>query len=186
MQQAVQRKSFSVNEYHKMIETGILGEDDHLELIKGDIINMAAIGCYHAACVDKLNMLFMINLAGKVIVRVQNPIVFEDKSEPEPDISLVKPRTDFYAKKLPGPEDVFLIIEVADTPIGYDRESKIPIYAGAGIQESWLVNLTDICVEVYTEPDKGDYRNIRKYKKGDIIRPVEFPDMKIEVSDIFG
>ena len=179
-----ERKIFTTDEYHRMIEAGILGEDDRLELIKGEIIRMAAIGSYHAACVKRLNRLFVRTLSEKVIVGVQDPVSIGDDSEPEPDIALLKPRSDFYAERHPQPEDVFLIIEVSDTSLESDRREKLPLYARAGIGEVWIVNLRDACVEVYTKPSGRGYEGNRLIRKGSVIAPKAFPDVDIRVDNI--
>jgi len=179
-----QRKTFTTDEYHRMIEAGILGEDDRLELVRGEIISMAAIGSYHAACVKRLNRLFVRTLSEMVIVGVQDPVGIGEDSEPEPDIALLKPRSDFYAERHPRPEDVFLIVEVADTSLESDRREKVPLYAEAGIGEVWIVNLRDGCVEVYTEPSGDGYEGIRILRKGSAIAPKAFPDAEIDVEKI--
>lgn len=180
----IQRKMFSVAEYHYMTETGILKEDDRLELIEGEIINMAAIGSHHAACVDRLNRLFVTSLGEKAIVRIQGPFTIGDFSEPEPDVLLLKPRNDFYTKAHPSPEDVLLIIEVSDTTLEYDLNFKIPLYARAGIREAWIVNLRETSVEVYSTPSKQGYKMLRKNYEGDILTVNSFPDIKIAVDEL--
>ncbi|MDM8522994.1 Uma2 family endonuclease [Desulfococcaceae bacterium HSG8] len=176
-----QRKTFTTDEYHRMIETGILKEDDRLELVRGEIIYMAPIGSHHAACVKRLNRLFARTLSEMVILGVQDPVSIGEDSEPEPDITLLKPRPDFYAERHPRSEDVFLIVEVADTSLESDRREKLPLYARAGIGEVWIVNLRDGCVEVYSEPSGGKYQGIRILRKGSAIAPEAFPDTEISV-----
>lgn len=119
-------RRFNVAEYYRMAEAGILGED-RVELIEGVIVEMAAMGSRHAACVDRLNRLLSGMVGHEKIVRIQSPIHLDDDSEPEPDLSLLKPREDFYSQEHPGPDDVLLAIEVADTPIEYDIEVKLPL-----------------------------------------------------------
>jgi len=183
----IRRKMFTTDEYHRMREAGILGEDEHLELIRGEIIFMAAaIGSYHAACVDKLNRIFARNLPESIIIRVQNPVRIREHSEPEPDIALLKPRQDFYAEAHPGPEDVLLIVEVSDSSLEYDRETKLPLYAKAGIGEAWIVNLKDGCVEVYTKPSEQGYDVLRKFRKGMTVVSDSFPDVHVSVDEIIG
>ncbi|QTA90596.1 Uma2 family endonuclease [Desulfonema magnum] len=183
----VRRKMFTTDEYHRMTELGILGEDDHLELIEGDIIQMAAaIGSYHASCVDRLTQLFAANFAGKAIVRVQNPVSIGKHSEPEPDIALLKFRENFYAETHPGPKDVLLIVEVSDSTLKYDRETKLPLYAKAGIKETWIINLQEGCVEVYTGPSKQGYDTLRKFRKQTVITSDSFPDLHLSADDIMG
>ncbi|MCP4398639.1 MAG: Uma2 family endonuclease [bacterium] len=182
----VHHKTFCVDEYHRMAEAGIFSHNEHVELISGEIIAMVPIGSYHASQVDKFTRFFVKNIAEKAIVRVQNPIYIDEHSEPEPDVVLVKPRTDFYAAHHPEPKDVLLIVEVSDSSLDYDRDVKLPIYAHAGIQESWIVNLQEACVEVHSEPSKHGYAAMRKYYHGKKITPAMFPNVSIAVDDIFG
>ena len=183
----VQRKRFTAAEYHCMAEAGILRKQDHLELIKGDIIYMAAaIGSQHAACVNRLNRLFTRLLSDMAIIGVQNPVSIGEHSEPEPDIALLKPRPDFYAQSHPEPEDVLLIAEVSDTSLGYDRETKLPLYAKSGIKEAWIVNLKEECVEVYTNLSEQGYDTLKKFRKGMTVTPSCFPDVEIPVDEIIG
>lgn len=148
----VQRRVFTVDEYHRMVEAGILSEDDGVELIEGEIITMSPIGSQHAACVKKLHALLHRQVQQRAILGAQDPVRLDEYSEPEPDIALLKRRDDYYARSHPTPEDVFLIIEVAETFAEYDRRIKLPLYARAGIPEVWLVNLPERIVEVYSEP----------------------------------
>ncbi len=177
---------FNVKEYHKLVERNILHEDDRVELIDGRIIDMTPIGSKHAACVGRLNRLFNMKLQTRVIVQVQNPIQLDDQSEPQPDIALLKNRDDFYAEKLPTADDILLVIEVADSSLEYDRETKIPLYARANIQEVWLVNLMENTVEVYSDPSPDGYNTITKRRHNQTISPKSFPDMTAVASEIFG
>ncbi len=180
----IQRKMFSIAEYQHMTETGILNENDRLELIEGEIVNMAAIGSHHAACVDRLTRLFVTGLGKKAIVRIQGPFTIGEFSEPEPDVLLLKPCNDFYTNVHPGPEDVLLVVEVSDTTLDYDRNFKIPLYARAGIREAWIVNLQETYIEVYSTPSKQGYKMLRKYYEGGILTVSSFPDIKIAVDEL--
>jgi len=125
------KRLFNVDEYHRMAATGVLSESDRVELIGGEILEMSPIGRRHAACVDRLTRLLVIRLGETAIVRVQNPIALGQHSEPQPDVSLLRPRDDFYASGHPSPEDVLLVIEVCETSIDYDRDIKLPEYAAS-------------------------------------------------------
>jgi Uma2 family endonuclease len=182
----VQKKMFTADEYHRMAGAGIFGEDDHIELIEGEIVRMAAIGSRHAACVGRLTQLFVTRFLGKAIVWGQNPVRIGNYSEPEPDIALLNPREDFYARSHPGPGDVLLIVEVSDSSLEYDREVKLPLYAKAGIREVWIVNLKTSCVEVHTNPSGNEYQNVRIFHRGSVLRPGVFPDAEITVDEIIG
>jgi Uma2 family endonuclease len=180
------RRKFTVEQYHKMIESGIFTEDDRLELIRGEIIEMSPIGTKHAACVNRLINL-LVQLLGKcVIVAAQNPIALNNNSEPQPDVALLKPRDDFYETAHPQPQDIFLLIEVADATVMYDREAKIPLYAEAHIIEVWLVDINEQIVEVYQQPAAAGYQHIRKFTSGQTLSIPAFPNMNISVNDIFG
>ena len=124
----LEQRLITVYEYHKMEESGILTEADKVELLNGQIIHMSPIGSHHAACVEKMDEYLKKLLAGKAMVRAQNPIVLDDLSEPEPDISIVKFKENYYADQHPIPSEIYLVIEVADTSLEKDREAKLPLY----------------------------------------------------------
>jgi Uma2 family endonuclease len=135
------RRLFTVAEYHKMAEAGILSEDDRVELLEGEIVAMSPIGSRHAGLVNRLNRLFSQRAGDQVVVSVQNPVRLGGYSEPQPDLALLRPRADFYTSSHPGPEDVLLAVEVAETSAAVDREVKVPLYARFGVPEVWLVDL---------------------------------------------
>ena len=164
---ALTRRTFTVDEYHKMAEAGILHEDDRVELIEGEIINMTPIGSRHTACVKKLNRLFAELLGSEVIISVQDPLRLGDTSEPEPDIALLRPRPDFYAERHPSADDTLLVVEVADTSLVYDREVKVPLYARAGLAEVWLVDLVQQQVLVHRNPAAQGYQEVHAKRSGD-------------------
>jgi Uma2 family endonuclease len=184
MQQA--RRRFTVDEYHKMGEAGILSEDDRLELVDGEIVEMSPINIPHATCVDLLTMLFAPLLAGKGIVRIQNPIFIDNINEPQPDVALLKRRAYWDQEQHPGPDDILLLIEVADATVRSDRHDKIPRYARAGIVEVWLVNLPKGIVEVYSDPMGGKFRSIQRIGKEDSITLKALPDLTVSVADFLG
>ena len=146
------RRKFTTQEYHQMVDSGIIATDERIELLKGEIIAMSPIGIKHAACVRRLNNILSQHLTGEAIIDIQNPLELDNLSEPQPDIALLKPRADFYATAHPQSEDIFLIIEVADKTLKSDREVKIPLYAKNQIAEVWLVDLNGESIEVYREP----------------------------------
>ena len=177
---------FTVDDYHRMAQAGILSEDDRVELIEGEIVMMSPIGSRHAACVRRLLHLFVHGVGDKAIVAVQDPICLEEHSEPQPDISLLKPRKDLYAHKHPGPEDVLLLVEVAEMSAGYDREVKVPLYARYGIKEVWLIDLEAEAVEVCRGPSAAGYQERVIMKRGDALSPGAFPDITLPVDEILG
>ena len=181
----LETRLLSIEDYHKMIEAGILTEDERVELLAGNIVPMSPIGNKHILCVNRLNRL-LSKLAGEIaIVSVQNPISLSSHSEPEPDISLWKGPIDQYDTHLPQPEDIYLVIEVADSSLSKDRDIKLPLYAEAGIPELWLVDLASSCVEIYTEP-KGKVYSLRRIaQRGDHIA-LAVLGTEIAVEDMFG
>lgn len=180
------RKLFTVDEYHNMIDAGILTEDDRLELLGGEIVEMSPIGSRHAATVKRLNQLFSKQYSGKAIISVQDPIQTDIFTEPEPDLALLKPRADFYAGSHPEPGDVLLVVEVAETSVYSDREVKIPLYAKAGIREVWLVALAEQYVEVHTNPisERSEYGSVIRLVPGQSVSPAAFAGTKFEVGTI--
>jgi Uma2 family endonuclease len=180
------RRHFSVTEYYRMAEAGVFTEDDRVELIEGEIVEMNPIGSRHAACVGRLTELLGQLVAGNAIVWVQNPVQVNDYSEPLPDVALLKRRDDFYAQANPQAADVLLIIEVADSSVGYDRGIKIPLYARAGIAEAWLVNLPEETIEIYTGPVREAYNEIRVAKRGESIASKSVPGLMIDVDAVLG
>lgn len=180
------RKLFTVSEYHQMIETGVLKEDDRVELLNGEIIEMFAIGPRHASRVDRLNELLTAKLRKVAIVRVQSPITLSDYSEPQPDLTLLKRRADFYVDGHPMPADVLVVIEVADSTVEKDRRSKVPTYALAGIPETWLIDLVEDRIEVHSNPYNGVYQEVRIIQRGQKIISRSLPQLKLKADEILG
>jgi Uma2 family endonuclease len=180
------RRPFTTTEYHRLIEAGILTEDERVELIDGELIKMAPIGPRHAACVNRLDEFLRDEIKKLAIVSAQNPIQISEHSEPQPDIALLKRRDDFYAQDHPSPEDVLVEIEVADTTAESDREVKIPTYARAGIAEAWLIDLYNDRIEVHTRPASGVYQEVRIVLRGQRVTSISIPQLKLKADDILG
>ncbi len=180
------RRRFTVEEYHRMAEAGILGEDDRVELIEGEITEMTPIGRRHAATVKRLIKLFVSAFGNNAVVGAQDPVVLDEHSEPQPDIELLHPKADFYASGHPMPEDVFLLVEVAYSSADPDRRVKVPLYARNGIAEAWLVDLEQETITVYRDPSPDGYRTVRVFRCGEQIAPAAFPDRSLAVADIMG
>lgn len=180
------RRLFTVDEYYQMARAGILTEDDRVELLEGEIVQMTPIGSRHAACVDRLTELFSRHIAERAIVRVQSPVRLSERSEPQPDLTLLRRRSDFYAGHHPGPEDVLLLVEVAETSAEPDRGIKLPLYARAGISEVWLVDLGAGAIEVYRRPSREGYQETFTVRRGDPVSPATFPDVRLAAAGIFG
>ncbi len=184
MSTVVATRRFSVEEYHRMAEVGILKPGDRVELLDGDIIPMAPMSSRRAAAVSKIVEWLQRTFAGCAAVRVQSPITLNEHSEPEPDVALLQPRPDHYAEAHPTPQDVFLVIEVAQSSLGHDRNVKIPEYARAGVTEVWLVNLEARHVEVFREPTPLGYGAKTVRRRGQSVAPQAFPDATVTVDDL--
>ncbi len=180
------RRPFTVADYARMRETGILKEDDRVELIDGEVRLMSPIGPLHAAIVNRLTAFISRHLGETVILSVQNPIQLHDYSEPQPDLALLQPRDDFYVHGHPRPDDVFLVIEIVNSSIDYDRDEKIPQYAEAGIAEAWLIDVNHQTIEQYTQPRSGGYRNKLIVAFDEIIIAQTLPQLQIPIERIFG
>jgi Uma2 family endonuclease len=175
---------FSVSDYYAMAEAGILTEDERVELINGEIIEMSRIGSRHASAIYSLEYLVPGQLGGRAIAGAQNPLRLHGDVEVQPDFMILKLRDDFYASAHPGPEDVLLLIEVSDTTLDSDRNEKLPLYANAGIPETWIANIPERVVEVYTNPVNGVYTNRQVFSVGESVSPSAFPDISLPVSRI--
>ncbi|MCC7104872.1 MAG: Uma2 family endonuclease [Chloroflexi bacterium] len=186
MTQLPTRRLFTVDEYVQMGAVGILGEDDRVELVEGEVFRMPPIGSRHAACVERVRRRLERGAVGQLDVRVQNPIRLDDFSEPVPDVVIVQPRADFYAARHPGPRDVFLVIEVSDTSAGYDRSKKAALYGRAGIPEMWLLDLTRGLIEVRTFPGPAGYQNLHVLRRGDTLAPLALPELVIDGAELLG
>ena len=186
MEAALQRRRFTADEYHRMAEAGVLRADDRVELVDGEIVEMSPIGSRHAACVDRLMVLLSRSLAGQGILRVQGPVRLDPHSEPQPDLSILRSRADFYASAHPGPGDVLLMVEVADASLRYDRDIKVGLYARAGIPETWLVDLQNERVDVFTQPTPQGYRTSRQIRRGERLASQALPAASLPVDEILG
>ena len=180
------KRRFSAKEFYKMAKAGVLCEDDRVELVDGEIVEMAAIGSYHAGCVLSLNMLFTQKVGDRVLVNVQNALKIDGFSVFQPDLAILLPRDDFYMNSHPTPKDVLLIIEVSDSSVDYDRNVKIPRYAQAGVPEVWQVNLPYGFVDTFSDldPENVRYRSTQRFSPGQQIVPAMLSDISLEVSQI--
>ena len=151
------RHRITVNDFHRMADVGILRRDERVELIDGQIIDMLPIGQLHAALVAVLAKAFHDAVGNSAIVWVQNPIVLDDTSEPQPDIALLEPREDYYSARSPQPSDVMLLVEVADTSLDHDLTAKVPRYASAGVREVWVIDAATRQTHRFRKPAEGTY-----------------------------
>ena len=170
----LKHRCFTVADFHRMGEAGILGEDERLELIEGEIIEMTPIGSPHGGRVNQLNRLLTQAVGELAVVAVQNPVVLSEHSEPEPDLALLRPRADFYTSSHPQASDVLLLIEVADSSLPTDRDIKVPLYARHGIPEVWIVAIGEHQVLRFALPDQGAYQ-VRETI--DLSRPTSVPGL---------
>lgn len=173
---------WSVDEYHRMAASGLLDETDRVELIEGELVDMAPIGSRHAFRVDRIARALQFAMGRAFLVRVQNPILLDEQSEPQPDIAVVKDRN--YAEAHPSAADILLIVEVSDSTLEYDREVKLGLYARCEIPEAWLLDVRSGELTIYREPAEGQYRLIRKPTAAESVSFAFAPDVAIAVSEL--
>ena len=181
---APQRRKFTVAEYYRMAEVGILRPEERVELIEGEIIVMPPIGPGHAGEVNRLNHRFSYPDNDRFIVHIQNPVQLVDGSELQPDIALLRYRQDYYGTAHPTPADVLLVIEVADSSLEFDRGVKAHLYGRAGVPETWVKNLPEDCIERFTEPGPEGYAQHSVHRRGETLTPVSLPDLELPVADL--
>ncbi|ELR70510.1 hypothetical protein C900_03669 [Fulvivirga imtechensis AK7] len=172
-----------MEEYYRMAEVGILTENDKVELIHGEIIEMSPVGSKHAAVVDRINNVLKSLIKDRAIIRVQSPVLLNDLNQPEPDVTILKPSDNYYSESHPGPDDIFILVEVADSSLPYDRQIKLPLYASAGVPEFWLVNLEKQEIEIHRSPSKNVYKKIEIFQPDDDISCF---DHKVNVRSLLG
>ncbi len=179
------RHRLTVDDYYRMAEVGILDHESRVELIDGEIIDMAPPGSAHAATVLYLTQVLVRAVGDRALVLAQNPVRFSKYSEPQPDLALLLPRDDFYRERHPQPADVLLIVEIAATSLRFDRETKLPLYAKHGVPEVWILDLDAKQLEIYREPSAAGYR--RRLERRDIesIAPTALPTVALRVGALF-
>jgi Uma2 family endonuclease len=180
-----QHHRLTVSDYHRMGQTGIFSVNDRVELIEGEIIDMAPIGSSHAGTVKFLANALRRATGDQAVISVQDPVFLDRHTEPQPDIALLRPRDDFYRTSHPRPEDVLLVIEVADSTLRYDREVKAPLYARHGIPELWIVDLENRCLEVFRAPAEAGYQEVRGIERPDMLTPIALPELSIDLKGLF-
>ena len=166
----LKRYRFSVGDYHRMAELQFFPTGQQIELLNGEIVEMSPINSKHAFAVDQLTEWLVLHLHQHALIRVQNPVFLDEFSEPEPDLTVAKRRKDLFKTAHPRPEDILFLIEIADSSLAKDRTVKLPLYAAAGIPETWLVDLEGECVEVHTEPSANGYGKTQVFRKGEMIQ----------------
>ncbi len=180
----LKKRCFTVYEYWRMGELGVLAPDEKLELIDGEIFKkMSPVGLPHIWCVMRLTKIFERVLGNKVFVSVQNPLRLDDYNEPEPDVVLFPLEV---MNRQPTARDALLVVEVSDSTLNIDRNVKLPLYARFDVVEVWIVNLSEKRLEAYREAKEGLYRQVKVYDETEVISPVKFPDVSFSVGEILG
>ena len=178
------RRRFDTEEYHRMVEARVLSEDDRVELVEGEIVEMTPIGARHVNCVNRLTRVLSRYAGDNYLVSVQNPLRLDEDTEPQPDLALLRESDD--PGELPAAGDVALVVEVAETSLRYDRETKLPLYAKVGIPEVWIFDLNGETVEVYSAPGPGGHTRIEKYGRGQEFHSESLPELTLEVGNVLG
>ena len=179
---ALAQHKLDVDDYYRMADAGIFREDDRVELIDGKIIDMAPIGQGHVASVNGLNRALVMACGDQAIVSVQNPARLDRLNVPQPDFAVFRPRADFYAAgEPPGPADVLLLVEVADSSLRYDRTVKLPLYARAGIAEAWIVDLKRRVLHAHRRPADGEYAEITTHHPGGRLALAAAPEITVRL-----
>jgi Uma2 family endonuclease len=182
----VTKKLFTVDEFQRMSDAGILPETGRFELIRGEIIEMPSPGSPHSSRVKRLNRLFTVRLGDSAIVSVQDPFIIDLYSEPFPDVAILRPRDDFYEAAHPGPQDVLLVVEVSHHSASYDKNVKAPLYAEAHVPEYWQVDVVKELVTVRADPKDNEYHTVRIFRRGETIQSAQLPGASFTVDEILG
>jgi len=177
----IAKRLFTVHDYHRMVDAGILREGERVELIRGEVMRMSPINPPHNGTIHRANQALGRIVGDRAIVGVQGSIRLDEYDEPQPDLYLLRPKNDFYTSRHAGPADILLIIEVADSSIEYDRTIKMRLYAETGVPEYWISDLQNDCVVSYSDADGATYRTVRQFRRGEKLTPVLLPDCSIPV-----
>jgi Uma2 family endonuclease len=180
----VRPRPWTTDEYHRIAEAGVLGEDDRVELIEGEIVEMSPVGWRHVAAVNAVTRLLSRHAGDGLVVSVQNPVCLSERSEPQPDVALLSWGDPRQVRRLPSASDAPLLVEVADTSAAYGRTVKLPLYARAGVPEAWLVDLETDVVEVHTEAADSGYAAVATYRAGDVVTSVTVPGLTVRAGEI--
>lgn len=180
-----QRHAISAVEYLRMGEGGVFAPEARLELIEGEIVEMAPIGSPHAGVVMILNRLFNRTAGDLAIVLVQSPLIVGDRSVPQPDLALLRPRADSYTRSHPTTADVLLVVEVSDTTLPFDLGRKIPLYARCGITEAWVIDLSERAVRVFRDPSPSGYRASFTLQGDESVTALALPAIVVPVAALF-
>ena len=179
-------RRFTVAEYMRLAESGILAEDERIELIRGEIVETPPISIAHVSTKNRLVALLTRTFAERTLVGINNPVQLYEFSLPQPDVVLLRLKENYYSDRHPGPNDVLLVVEIADASVDYDRWVKAPLFGSACVMEYWIVNLPERQFEVFREPRPDGYRTMTRYLPGDTLTPLALPDVVLKVEDILG
>ncbi len=177
----IELRLWTVEEYHRMAEAGIFDEDERVELLEGKIICKDKIGTVHRSATGRINYLLQNWLENQAWILVKNSIQLDNYSEPEPDIAVVKIDSLDYAGHHPTADEVYLVIEVADTTFKKDCETKGKAYAAAGIIDYWVLDVINRQLHVFREASDNGYKSEVILKENESISPLNFPDFNIDI-----
>jgi Uma2 family endonuclease len=180
----ITRHRITVDEYYRMVEVGLLAPDARVELIEGEIIDMAPIGNLHGGTARQIGELLSQAVGSQAIVSLELPVRLSKASEPQPDISVLKRRTDYYKSAHPTAEDTLLVIEISKTTLRYDREIKVPLYARHGIPEVWVVDLKGSQILFFRTPTAGAYADVSSTKTPGVVTLSALPDVTLDLSAV--
>jgi Uma2 family endonuclease len=181
---APSRVRITVDQFHRMGEVGILPPENRIELLDGEMINMAPIGSRHADTVNRLAAAFLRIVADAAVVSIQNPVQLSSLDEPQPDLTVLRQKPEGYRDALPTAADVLLLVEVSDTTLQYDREEKLPLYAKHGVAEVWIMDVAGKRLEVYRDPVSAQYRLKLERTARDTISPLAYPAIQLDLSEL--
>lgn len=182
---ALPRHKLNLDEFHRMVEAGVFTPEQRIELLEGELFDMAPIGPAHSGTTNYLTQALYQVVGTQAVVSVQNPIMLGDDSEPQPDLALLRPRGDFYKNSHPGADDILLLVEIADTSVSTDRDYKIPLYARHGIPEVWLLDVKHRQLEIHRKPEQGRYQQVYTAKTDESICLSQLPGIELNLQQLW-
>ncbi len=177
--------SLTTKDVERMVETGVLDEDDRIELINGKLVEMSPPGRKHIAYTNRMQHLLTRAIETGLIISVQNPVQLSPNLQPEPDLALLKWRNDFYVTNMATPEDIVLLIEVSDSSLIYDQEVKVPLYGTTGVSESWIISVEHGHIDVYRDPSPEGYTSRQRYTAGESLTVPGVEGASLEIDQVF-
>src|SRR5262245_49127043 len=182
----VEKRLFTVDEYHRMCQTGVIGFEERTELINGEIIKMASPSTRHVACANRATTFFSEAFGHRAIVSIQNPLLLNLYNEPQPDVVVLKPRPDFYKSTRFTPEHAFFVVEISESSLAFDRKVKLPRYAACGTPGVLTEDLSNDKILVFRDLENDVYKTCLTVRRGQSISPLAFPDVQFKVDDLLG